>query len=57
MLQSECRTIPEGYVEVKGPDGRRYLVPHFYAPALQIKLDGNREKRKLNIGKAAGTVR
>jgi hypothetical protein len=49
--------IPEGYIEVIGPNGQQYLVPHFYAPALNNSLEGAEEKKKLNIEKAAGTVR
>ena len=30
---------PEGFVEVIGPNGQHYLVPEFYAPALQNDID------------------
>jgi hypothetical protein len=48
--------IPEGYVEIIGPNGQHYLVPRFYAPALNNTLVGFEEKKKLEIEKAAGTV-
>ena len=48
--------IPEGFVEITGPSGEHYLVPQFYAPALNNTLDGLDEKRKMEIEKAAGTV-
>jgi hypothetical protein len=56
--QTECDAtcIPEGYVEIKGPNGQLYLVPEFYAPALHNNLDGYDEKNKLEIGNAAGSV-
>jgi hypothetical protein len=55
--ESSSTWIPEGYVEVMGPDGQRYLVPGFCAQALQSSLDGLKEKLRLNVEKAAGTVR
>ena len=48
--------ILEGYVEVMSPNGRHYLVPEFYAPALKISLDGFKEKKRLEVNKAAGMV-
>jgi hypothetical protein len=55
---SSSSSIPEGFVEVIGPNGQLYLVPRFYAPALNTTtaLDGLEEKKKLEIEKAAGTV-
>jgi hypothetical protein len=47
--------IPEGYVEVIA-NGQHYLVPQFAAPALNVTLEGFKEKKKLDIEKAAGTV-
>jgi len=55
--ESSSTWIPEGYVEVMGPDGQCYLVPGYCAPALQSCLDGFKEKKRLKIEKAAGTVR
>lgn len=48
--------IPEGYVEVMGPNGQRYLVPEFCTPALLNTLDVYEEKNKLEIKRASGTV-
>jgi hypothetical protein len=48
--------IPEGYMEIIGPNGQKYLVPRFYAPALTTELVGIEKKRNLEIEKAAGTV-
>jgi hypothetical protein len=48
--------IPEGYIEVIGPNGQQYLVPRFYAPALNNSLEGSEEKKQMDIEKAAGTV-
>jgi hypothetical protein len=48
--------IPEGYVEIKGPNGKLYLVPEFYAPAINHTLDGGQEKERLETEMAAGTV-
>jgi hypothetical protein len=46
-----------GFVEVKGPNIKAYLVPEFYAPALNYILDGMQEKKKLKIEKAEGSSR
>lgn len=48
--------IPEGYVEIIGPDDRHYVVPQHFASALHQNIDGHQEKGKLGIEKAAGTV-
>jgi hypothetical protein len=56
-MECDYTAIPDGYVEVIGPSGQHFLVPQFFAPALQITMDGMKEKRDLNIEKAAGTVR
>ena len=37
--------IPEGYVEVMGPNGQCYLVPEFCTPALLNTLDVYKEKK------------
>jgi hypothetical protein len=56
QIEDETTWIPDGFVRVKGPNGQLYLVPEFYAPALNNTLDGRREKKKLEIEKAEGTV-
>ena len=38
--------MPEGFVEVIGPNGQHYLVPEFYALALQNDIDRSEEKKK-----------
>ena len=55
-IETEPTWIPEGYVVVMGPDGKEYVVPEFFIPALQQNLEGNEKKGKLEIDKAAGTV-
>jgi hypothetical protein len=55
-MEDNSGWIPEGFVEVLGPNGQRYLVPEFYAPALHISLDALEEKKKLVIEEAGGTV-
>jgi hypothetical protein len=54
--ESESSWFPEGYVEVIGPDGRHYVVPQHFASALHQNIDGHREKEKMDIDKASGTV-
>lgn len=56
QIEGDTGMIPEGFVEIMGPNGQRYLVPEFYAPALQNTLGGFEEKKKMDIDKAAGTV-
>lgn len=41
---------------ITGPDNQCYVVPQFSLPALQLAWDSNREKGKLDIEKAGGTV-
>ena len=48
--------VPEGFVAILGPDNQHYVVPEFMVPALHQILDVNEEKKKIPIGKAAGTV-
>ena len=48
--------IPEGFVEVLGPTGEKYLVPEFYAPALRNTLDAAKMKSNLGIENYNGTV-
>jgi hypothetical protein len=48
--------IPEGYVKVVGLNNECFVVPQFFLPALKQNLVGQREKKNLNIEKAAGTV-
>ena len=54
--QDDTSWTPEGFVEVIGPNGQHYLVPEFYAPALQNDIDRSEEKKKMAIEKGAGTV-
>jgi hypothetical protein len=56
QIDNQTTGIPEGFVEVMGPNSKAYLVPEFYAPALHNTLDGMEEKKKLMIEKAEGTV-
>ena len=56
QIDNQTTGIPEGFVEVIGPNSKAYLVPEFYAPALHNTLDGMEEKKKLKIEKAEGTV-
>jgi hypothetical protein len=48
--------IPEGFVKIIGPNDKFYVVPEFYAPALQTRLDASQNKIKLDIERAQGTV-
>jgi hypothetical protein len=48
--------IPEGYVKVVGLNNNCFVVPQFFLPALDQILVGQREKKNLNIEKAAGSV-
>jgi hypothetical protein len=48
--------IPEGYIHIRGPDARRYVVPEFFVPTLHQNLDAYQKKDKLDVDKAAGTV-
>lgn len=55
-VEGDASWIPEGYIVVTGPDDQRYVVPQYFVSALHQNLDGHREKDKLEIEKAAGTV-
>jgi hypothetical protein len=48
--------IPEGFVILMGPDDQSYVVPQFFVPSMQHNFDGYREKQKMEVEKAAGTV-
>jgi hypothetical protein len=48
--------VPEGYVKVIGPNDQCFIVPNFWEPALHLILEGQRQKKVLNIGSASGTV-
>jgi hypothetical protein len=48
--------IPEGFLEVDGPDKRIYVVPEFMVPALQQDYNANKKKEDLNAFQASGSV-
>jgi hypothetical protein len=56
QINADAQWMPEGFVQVVGPNGQHYLVPEFYAPALQNDIDRSEEKKKMEIDKGAGTV-
>jgi hypothetical protein len=56
QIKADAPWMPEGFVQVVGPNGQHYLVPEFYAPALQNDIDRSEEKKKMEIDKGAGTV-
>ncbi len=43
-------------MKVVGSNNECFVVPQFFLPALDQILVGQREKNKINIEKAAGTV-
>ena len=53
---SDSSWIPEGFVEVLGPNAQRYLVPEFYESALHNSLNGFMKKTEFEMKKAYGTV-
>jgi hypothetical protein len=54
--QSKEPWIPQGYVEVIGPDDQHYILPEFMVPALHDIFGGHRLKEDLGVFKAAGSV-
>jgi hypothetical protein len=48
--------IPEGFSSVMGPENNRYVVPDFFVPALQVSLNGQMKKDKMNIENTDGSV-
>jgi hypothetical protein len=56
QIKNDAAWLPEGFVQIIGPNGQHYLVPEFYAPALQKNIDESEEKKKMEVNKGAGTV-
>ena len=51
QTEDNSKWIPEGFVEVLGPTGDKYLVPEFYAPLVALKA-----KNHLDLENFDGTV-
>ena len=56
QIKNDAAWLPEGFVQIIDPNGQHYLVPEFYAPALQKNIDESEEKKKMEVNKGAGTV-
>ena len=50
-IKGDTSWMPEGFVEVIGPNGQHYLVPDFYALALQNDIDRSEEKKRWKLKK------
>ena len=55
-LQSIDTWIPEGYVQIVGPDNKKYILPEFMVPALGQDYHSAKRKEDLKTFKAPGTV-
>ena len=51
QTEDNSKWIPEGFVEVLGLTGDKYLVPEFYAPLVALKA-----KNHLDLENVDGTV-
>lgn len=56
QVEGNNSCIPEGFVEILGPDDKHYVMPAFFAPAFHQSLAAYKGKKKLEIDRAAGTV-
>jgi hypothetical protein len=54
--QLDNEWIPEGFVVIKGPDSRRYIVPEFMLPSMQQQFDGDQNKIDLEAFLHLGAV-
>jgi hypothetical protein len=48
--------IPEGFLEVIGPDEKKYIVPEFMVPALDQAILANQKKVEKKAFEARGAV-
>ena len=55
-IQSDDSWIPDGFILVVGPDGKKYIVPEFMVTALDQDYHSDKKKEELKSFSAAGTV-
>ena len=48
--------VPDGFVLVIGPDKKRYILPEFMLPDLDLKFNARKRAKEINASNAAGTV-
>lgn len=55
-MNTQQRTMPDGYVAISTDDNERYLVPHFMIPATHQAMEVYHQHIELGVQDAAGGV-